>query len=94
MFTYQYRIDKSRLVFLVAIEWGNILVIFTQQYSAEVHQLCAKAGVLLCCVYFSGWHMVVECLEPTIDHSLKAGDCNLMTEFGQMVKILHNRGIT
>jgi hypothetical protein len=99
--TYRSPLSERGLIFLATTTAGaTVLVKFTRQYSAEVHQFCAEAGEAPRLIGFrslpTGWHMVVmEYLDPETYRVLKPSDgnnTNLVAQIRGIVTRMHNRG--
>jgi len=100
-FTYNFRFDAKKLIFVATTTEGTkVLVKFTQRYSEEAHRHCAEAGVAPSLLGFQSlpaeWYMVVMgYLNPTTYRVLESEDGSnsaLRAEIRRVVEVLHNGG--
>ena len=99
LFTYNKRLDKSRLVFLATAPAKELrlFIKFTQEYGRDAHRACSDERIaphLYGVVSLSGgWRMVVmEYLDPAAFRHVSGGDIGLESDIRDAVRILHDRG--
>jgi len=98
-FTYEKRLDDSRLVFLATApaKGLRLFIKFTRQYGTDAHRACSEERIaphLYDVVSLpGGWFMVVmEYLDPAAFRHVSRGDIDLKIGVETAVGALHARG--
>ena len=98
-FTYDKRLDDSRLIFLATApaKGLRLFIKFTRQYGTDAHRACSDERIaphLYDVVSLpGGWFMVVmEYLDPDAFRHVSGCGIELETEVRNAVGILHDRG--